>query len=73
MKDEIEIKHTSHEVIERKLLAALDEGDQVAILATREDLDIIIAGLEAYSPWARPLRRQTLLHGLRKLREEAFS
>lgn len=73
---------SSREVIEHKLLAALGDPDTVAIIASREDLDILIFALSqvAASGYslaiprepARELRAQEFGAGLEQLRREAF-
>ena len=62
------VDHVRHEVIEGRLLHALADEAKVAILATREDLDCLIMGLEH-----APVRRHGMLAGLRQLRDEAFT
>jgi hypothetical protein len=42
------IERTSRSVIERKLLTALDDETRVAILATKQDLEDMIAALYGY-------------------------
>ena len=39
------ISYTSHREIEKQLLDTLKQGDKVAILATQEDLKLLIRGL----------------------------
>jgi len=64
----------SREVIEKKLLAALDDGAKVAIVASEEDLRLLIAALEDYI-----CRRSScgdaaraMVADLRTLKREAF-
>ena len=42
------VERTPRSVIEKKLLAALDDGDKVAILASKQDLEDMIAALCGY-------------------------
>lgn len=69
-----EVVLTSRQVIEGKLLAALGEPGQVAILATKDDIDVLIAGLHALTTRAGvdPVRARSLAEGLMQLRREAF-
>jgi len=74
---------TSKTVIENRLLAALDEDkSQVAILATQQDLEDMIAALYGYEigefkdnvlSWSAHLkRRKDLAKGMSQLLREAF-
>ena len=65
---ELQVIQSSRDVIGRKLLSALDDNGQVAILATEEDLVMLISALYVYPEpraleWARDLTR---------LRQESF-
>lgn len=63
------VEYTPKEVIENKLLAALNEAGNVAIIATLEDLDLLIfaLSLDFESP-----HRDGFLADLKKLRAGAF-
>lgn len=68
------MESSSRRVIEQKLLTALGAESTVAILASKQDLDVLIAALE-YAMLGR--REQTkkareLAAGMRQLRREAF-
>lgn len=78
------VELTSRKVIERKLLTALEEGNQVAILASKQDLEDMIAALYGYElgewigsntlSWEAHLkRRRALADGMAQLLKEAFS
>lgn len=59
------VEQASREVIERKLLTALEDESQVAILATRGDIGLLINALEQYNTvhakqWAADLKRLRL-------------
>lgn len=62
------VVQSSREVIEHKLLAALDNPDCVAIFASKEDLDLLIESLRMR---ASP-RALEFAQGLEQLRYEAF-
>jgi hypothetical protein len=76
------VERVGYEVIDRKLLHALEDASQVAILLTKEDLDVMIACLYGYVLAEKVgnvlhmekfhLRRKSLAAGLEQLREEAF-
>lgn len=70
-----EIVKTNRQVIEHKLLTALAEGNSVAILCSKQDLEDLIAALESFrSPPAERLKRiEDLSAGLAQLLKEAFS
>ena len=59
------------EVIENQLLTALDDKSKVAILATQDDLDLLISAL-TYSPNKSNASRTKMLDGLKQLRDAAF-
>lgn len=61
------VVQSSRKVIERKLLTALDDPDIVAILASKEDLDLFIL----YLGTAANTRANELARGLEQLRREA--
>jgi len=64
------VERVEHEVIENKLLNALEDSDKVALVVTREDLDRLIYALNSV-----PLETtgRSMLAGLRKLRDSAFA
>lgn len=67
------VESTSRQVIEHKLLTALEDGKTVAILATQNDLLTLLAALENYegpSDWRQ--RCLDLASGMRQLLREAF-
>lgn len=64
----IKVQHTSRVVIQDQLLAALDDKTKVAILATRQDVDLMIDALQDY----RGDGGSQLLKDLRYLRRCAF-
>lgn len=64
----LKVEETTHEVIEAKLMHALSNSAQVALLVTREDLDRIILGLR-HTP---DPRGPGILHALEQLRGAAF-
>jgi len=78
----MKIEKTTRPVIERQLLNSLEDKSKVAILATVEDLDVLIyalGALEAFRASAveRPHsiiteRVEELRDGLQRLRAEAF-
>lgn len=62
------VELTSRQVIEKKLLTALEDGNTVAILASEEDLKLLIFALaHCSSPKAMPMARD-----LGQLLSEAF-
>lgn len=82
MSDEITTVRVEREVIDEKLLVALDDGAKVAILASEEDLDTIIHCINRTCD-ANPDNRNTnglpgwikqkqLLEDLQELRKQAF-
>lgn len=67
------VKQASLQVIERKLLTALQDEDKVAILATRQNLEDMIFALEtADLILDRAQRCNELADGMRQLLKEAF-
>lgn len=73
------VSSTSREVIENKLLAALEDDNTVAILASKQDLDDLIAALDEFHPvgWtstrsAEVARCRDLSAGMKQLRDGAF-
>lgn len=65
---ELTVEQSSREVIEHKLLTALSDGGQVAILATREDLSLLINALDQFGT----VKGKQWSADLRRLRHEAF-
>lgn len=77
MSDDVKIVQSTRQIIENKLLAALDENSgQVAILATEEDLRMLIFSLRHVSAnmsshgYQEKARRWA--HDLEKLRKASF-
>lgn len=76
------VELTSRQVIEHKLLTALEDGQTVAILASEQDLQDMIAALYGYElaerkgnvlTWqAHNQRCKNLAEGLTQLLQEAF-
>lgn len=69
------VELVSHEVIENQLLNFLNDKSKVAILATEEDLDVLIAALALVSQFgitAHSSKAKELRAGLRQLHREAF-
>ena len=71
------VENAIRQVIEKKLLAALDDADRVAILASKQDLDDLIWAIHrslAQADWdkVRMERMYELLAGIRQLSSEAF-
>jgi hypothetical protein len=71
------VESTSRQVIERKLLAALDDKGKVAILATQADLDdiVFVFDLALSNVPIEPERGKRLaeyVEDIRRLRQEAF-
>lgn len=76
---EYSVEHTRREVIEGKLLAALDDEGKVAIIASEEDCEFLIRGLVLLEHARMDdnvsnevSKIQDLLTGLRQLKEAAF-
>ena len=76
------VERTPKTVIEKKLLAALDDDDKVAILASKQDLEDMIAALYGYKigeregnilSWESHMKRcKDLADGMSQLLREAF-
>lgn len=73
------VELTSRQVIEHKLLAALDDESKVALLLTKQDLEDLIAALLDYEvkrglPRWEPHKKRCkdLADGMRQLLREAF-
>ncbi len=77
-----DIKLTTRNVIENKLLEAISDSDKVAIIATKQDLEDMIAALQGWEigetkgnilSWeAHMKRRENLAVGLSELLSAAF-
>lgn len=63
------VEHVSRELIEHKLLAALDDAAKAAIVMSADDLEMLIAGLE-HLPETGP--QQRFLVDLRVLQTAVF-
>jgi len=61
---------TSREVIENKILTALVDADKVAIVASEDDLQIVIRALTLLA--VTESRANSLLNGVLQLQQEAF-
>lgn len=82
MKQPNTVVPTSRQVIEGKLLAALDDKTKVAILCDKEDLECMIAALYGYEiaerngnilSWEDHVKhRKELADGMSQLLKEAF-
>lgn len=67
------VELTSRQVIERKLLTALEDDNVVAALLSRQDLEDLLLALECNSlAGPRRVRCKALEAGLRQLFREAF-
>ena len=67
-----EIVDVPRELIENRLLAALDDRTCTAILANEDDLNLFIEAFET-SPVGSSDRGHTLLMDMKKLRAAAFT
>ena len=69
-----QVVHASRQVLEHKLLTALGDENTVAILASREDLDLLIRALRHVSTLGKheQERKHFWLKGMEQLRREAF-
>lgn len=67
MSNDLTVIPSNRQVIENKLLTAIDDDSKVAILASREDLDLLI---EALSNWTEKARLYSA--DLSQLRRAAF-
>ncbi len=66
---------TSHEVIEHRLLVALNDQDKVAIVGSKEDVDMLIDALDSTMDnrgMGARVKMRKFADGLRQLRREAF-
>ena len=71
-----EVVGASRQVIESKLLTALEDDDTVAVLFTEEDLKVMILSLTAYAEDASQndaQRCRSLSLGMAQLYQEAFA
>lgn len=66
------VENMKREVIERKLLAALNDETKVAALLEKQDLDVLIEALEFYEGPSFEKTRQ-FANDFRQLRKEAFN
>ena len=68
----MEMSHVPREVLEGRLLAALDDQSKVAVVLGESDLRLLISALN-YAPdgWGRELKR--MRDDLCKLRDSAFN
>ena len=75
MKD-IKVVHADREVLQASLIDVLGDGDKVAVILNKDDLDLMIAALHNFSGVVagrtQAGRTQELLDGLRLLKKEAF-
>ena len=68
--DQITTESAPHEVIERRLLASLDDQSKVAIVYSEQDLDVAIKVFKR-DPIPSP-ESSALLRGLLELQKQAF-
>lgn len=66
--DPLTVVQSTRQVIENKLLAALDDESTVAILASEKDLDLLIAALEFF----RSADARRMAQDYKQLRAAAF-
>jgi hypothetical protein len=65
------VERTDRRVIEKRLLDGLSDGEHVAILASKQDLNLLIDALRNIAPnW--DCKVTGFLKGLEQLRNEAF-
>lgn len=62
------VEFTGRQVIEKKLLTALAEDGTVAIIANKDDLEVMVAALSKY----RHRRADELAKGMKQLLDAAF-
>jgi hypothetical protein len=62
------IESASRRIIENKLLTALSDGEHVAIIADKEDLEILVLGLHCVAG----ARAKELVRDMETLRQQAF-
>ena len=72
--EKIQVERTPREVIERKLLAALDDESKVAVLLTEQDIDHLLRAIAFYPRTHSRCSANLweLSKGLRQLQAEAF-
>lgn len=66
----LRVERVDRTVIEGKLLASLEDKDVVAILFTKQDLEITIGALDSITGTPR---HRSLADGMRQLLKEAFT
>lgn len=69
------VEHTSRQVIDNKLLAALDDEEKVAIVTNEDDVELLIDALSFYAQAADAENRDkaaTFIADLMQLKREAF-
>lgn len=79
-KDPNKVVQSSRRIIEHKLLTALGDSETVAILASKDDLNLMITALQGYhelvlkklSLSERWTGAESMLVDLKQLRREAF-
>jgi len=62
------VEFTGRQVIENKLLTALEDGGTVAVLANKGDLEVMVAALRKY----RHRRAEQLAKDMQQLLDAAF-
>jgi hypothetical protein len=74
MESKCTVEKTSRQVIENQLLSSLEDKSKVALLCTREDLDILISAvrLSSGNPKALSAKWQEFAADLIELRKAAF-
>lgn len=72
MDEDFEIESTTRQVIQNKLLTALDDDDVVAVLYTKEDLLALLAMCEGKRPGKWFARQRGLIAGFQELLKAAF-
>ena len=65
-------EYVKKEVIENQLLVALDDKSKVGILASEDDLSLLIVSLERSQRYAPCNQKRELLDGLIELMTSAF-
>lgn len=76
MSEPNKVEFTTRRVIERKILESISNGDSVAILASKQDLETFIeafnCALQFSDKGAVPDKWRELKAGLEQLRKEAY-